>query len=188
MIHNSHTFQSHFCLQVTFSRPSYKFLQHLWVFEHIPDKPSTKVELLLLSAWHFNTSTALGKVYMTEMTLLLVWPRQKHCSHPFWSADEWYQSIFASSSLESLFLILRCCVFTAENISHFKAFWVKLWYFLTVAVITVEPVVQQFPCESAWKWGVWVMIKRESSELKQIVWGNIPPNTYFFWRRACSNV
>ena len=38
-----------------------------------------------------------------------------------------------------------------------------------IAVITVEPAVQRFPCESAWEWGAWVMINSESSELKQIV-------------------
>ena len=45
--------------------------------------------------------------------------------------------------------------------------------------ITVEPAVQRFPCKRAWKWGVWVMINSDSSELKQIVWGNILPNAYF---------
>ena len=58
----------------------------------------------------------------------------------------------------------------------------------SIALITVEPAVQRFACESAWKWGVWVMINSESSEIKQIVRGNIPPNAYFFWKRACSNV
>ena len=48
-----------------------------------------------------------------------------------------------------------------------------------IAVITVEPAVQWFPCESAWKWGVWVMINSENSELKQTVRGNIPSNAYF---------
>ena len=47
---------------------------------------------------------------------------------------------------------------------------------LLIAVISVEPAVQRFPCESAWKWGVWVVINSESSELKQKVRGNIPPN------------
>ena len=32
------------------------------------------------------------------------------------------------------------------------------------------------------------MINSESSELKQIVRGNIPPNAYFFRKRACSNI
>ena len=32
----------------------------------------------------------------------------------------------------------------------------------TIALITVEPAVQRFPCESAWKWGVWVMINSET--------------------------
>ena len=40
-----------------------------------------------------------------------------------------------------------------------------LWYIHTMAVITVEPAVQRFPCESAWKWGIWVMINSENSEL-----------------------
>ena len=35
--------------------------------------------------------------------------------------------------------------------------------------------------------GFWVMINSESSELKQIVWGNTS-KCIFFWRRACSNV
>ena len=35
--------------------------------------------------------------------------------------------------------------------------------------ITVEPAVQWFPCESVWKWGVWVMINSKNSELKKIV-------------------
>ena len=47
----------------------------------------------------------------------------------------------------------------------------------SIALITVEPAVQRFACESAWKWGV--MINSKSSELEQIVQGNIPPNAYF---------
>ena len=51
-----------------------------------------------------------------------------------------------------------------------------------IAFITFEPAVQRFPC--VWKWGVWVMINSESSELKQIIRGNIPPNAYFFPKKS----
>ena len=46
------------------------------------------------------------------------------------------------------------------------------WNMHWMAVIIVEPAVRQFPCKTAWKWGIW--------DFKQIVQGNIPPNTYFY--------
>ena len=77
------------------------------------------------------------------------------------------------------------CVYVAWTPSSFSArAQVPMAYSrkdVWIAVITVEPAVQRFPCESTWKWGVWVMINRNST-------GKHTSKRLFLRRRACSNV
>ena len=68
-------------------------------------------------------------------------------------------------------VFLQDIYFVLLNIPGLCSVHIPVGILTPIAVITVEPAVQRSPCESAWNWGVWVMINRENSELKQIVRG-----------------